>query len=117
MLRLLDRRFGGLTDDRRSQIQTLALLQIEDLTDALLDFTTLADLDNWLHHFTTQVDRLTQQVVTQMGEIPPELLLKLQRLSLAQMTELIVVLPSFTQFAQLETWLDAQQRAEAQQFE
>ncbi|MDW8203361.1 MAG: DUF4351 domain-containing protein, partial [Cyanobacteriota bacterium SKYGB_h_bin112] len=71
VLRLLNRRFGTLSADRRSQIQTLALLQLEDLTDALLDFTSLADLDQWLHNLATQIDCLTQQITTQLGDLPP----------------------------------------------
>ena len=110
VLRWLDRHFGTLASDRRTQIQTLALLQIEDLADALLDFTTLADLESWLQQLTTQLDQLSQQVMAQLGEITPDLELKLRQLSWSQMAALRLLLPSFNQVPELETWLDAQAR-------
>lgn len=48
VLRLLTRRFGDITSDLRSQIQSLTLDQLETLGEALLDFTEPADLVNWL---------------------------------------------------------------------
>lgn len=46
-LRLLKRRLGNIPDELLSQVQGLSLVQIEDLCDVLLDFTTLADLEGW----------------------------------------------------------------------
>jgi predicted transposase/invertase (TIGR01784 family) len=48
ILRLLTRRLGGLSPETRLQIQSLALSQLEALADALLDFSQLSDLENWL---------------------------------------------------------------------
>lgn len=48
MLRLLRRQLGNLTADLESRLQTLTLLQVEALADALLDFTTVSDLETWL---------------------------------------------------------------------
>ena len=47
-LRLLRRKFGNLTADLDTRLQTLPLSQIEALVDALLDFTSLSDLEAWL---------------------------------------------------------------------
>ena len=47
-LRLLRRKFGNLTADLDSCLQTLPLSQIEALVDALFDFTSLSDLETWL---------------------------------------------------------------------
>lgn len=47
ILRLLNRRVGNI-DTLLSQIQGLSLEQLEALGDALLDFSTLADLEGWL---------------------------------------------------------------------
>ena len=47
-LRLLARRFGLLGEATQAQIEGLDLKGLEALTDALLDFTTLADLEAWL---------------------------------------------------------------------
>lgn len=48
VLRLLNRRVGNIPDTLVSQIQALSVEQLEALGDALLDFSTLADLEGWL---------------------------------------------------------------------
>ncbi len=39
---------GELSPEVRDRIQSLSLIQLEALGEALLDFTTIADLLNWL---------------------------------------------------------------------
>nr|WP_263970903.1 DUF2887 domain-containing protein [Leptolyngbya sp. NIES-2104] len=47
--RLLDRRLGQeLSESLRSRLSTLPLPLLEDLGEALLDFTTVSDLEQWL---------------------------------------------------------------------
>jgi Domain of unknown function (DUF4351) len=48
ILRQLTRRIGNVSPTIRSQIQSLPLAQLESLGEALLDFTSVADLDRWL---------------------------------------------------------------------
>jgi hypothetical protein len=48
ILRLLNRQVGALTPEIESQIRTLSLSQLEALGDALLSFSSSADLQNWL---------------------------------------------------------------------
>ncbi|MBN3939838.1 Rpn family recombination-promoting nuclease/putative transposase [Nostoc sp. NMS9] len=48
ILRLLNRRVGNIPDTLLSQIQQLSVEQLEALGDALLDFSTLADLEGCL---------------------------------------------------------------------
>lgn len=48
VLRQLQRRVGELPPQVRGRIQTLSLEQLESLGEALLDFTALEDLLNWL---------------------------------------------------------------------
>ncbi len=48
VVRLLGKRFGEVPGDLRSQISNLPLTVLEDLSEALLDFTSLADLQSWL---------------------------------------------------------------------
>jgi hypothetical protein len=43
-------RLDSLPDSRRAQIEQLALPQLEALSEALLDFQTLADLETWLQN-------------------------------------------------------------------
>lgn len=47
VLRQLNRRLGAVPDEFLSQIQVLSLAQLEDLSEALLDFSTVADLEAW----------------------------------------------------------------------
>ncbi|WP_017651094.1 DUF4351 domain-containing protein [Fortiea contorta] len=46
--RLLNRRFGSLTPQLQERIQSLSVAELEDLGEALLDFSTVADLEAWL---------------------------------------------------------------------
>jgi predicted transposase/invertase (TIGR01784 family) len=48
VLRQLGRRFGEIPESSRKKIQTLALENLEDLSEALLDFEETRDLQNWL---------------------------------------------------------------------
>jgi hypothetical protein len=48
ILRQLTRRFDRLPESLQSQIEALSLSQLESLGDALLNFTNLADLQEWL---------------------------------------------------------------------
>jgi Domain of unknown function (DUF4351) len=48
ILRQLTRRIGMIVPNIESQIVTLSIAQLESLGEALLDFSTAADLDEWL---------------------------------------------------------------------
>jgi predicted transposase/invertase (TIGR01784 family) len=48
ILRQLTRRVGILPSEIRSQVESLTLEQLESLGEALLDFSSSADLDEWL---------------------------------------------------------------------
>jgi predicted transposase YdaD len=48
---LILRLFGPLTSEREARITALPLERLEDLGEALLDFTTSADLDSWLARY------------------------------------------------------------------
>jgi predicted transposase/invertase (TIGR01784 family) len=48
ILRQLPRRVGDLTPALRLQVQALSLPQLESLGEALLDFTRVEDLEQWL---------------------------------------------------------------------
>jgi predicted transposase YdaD len=49
IIRLLKRRCGVLSPNQEAQIRSLDLNQLESLGEALLDFTTIADLEAWLN--------------------------------------------------------------------
>ncbi|WP_372726698.1 DUF4351 domain-containing protein [Nostoc sp. TCL26-01] len=48
ILRLITRRVGELPQEMSDRLNTLSLEQLENLGEALLDFTSLADLVLWL---------------------------------------------------------------------
>jgi predicted transposase/invertase (TIGR01784 family) len=48
ILRLLTRRVGNVSGELVSRINSLSLVQLEELGEALLDFTMVADLEVWL---------------------------------------------------------------------
>jgi heme oxygenase len=47
ILRQLNRRVGMLTPQLQERIQNLSTMELEDLGEALLDFTSLRDLKVW----------------------------------------------------------------------
>jgi predicted transposase YdaD len=48
VLTLLDRKVGQLSSPIREKIEALKLDRLQGLSTDLLDFTSLADLENWL---------------------------------------------------------------------
>jgi predicted transposase YdaD len=46
--RLLTKRFGELTDDIRGSVTALSLESLEELSEALLDFDSLSELNTWI---------------------------------------------------------------------
>ncbi|MEA3644164.1 MAG: DUF4351 domain-containing protein [Lamprobacter sp.] len=48
ILRLLRRRLGTLSKTQQARVQALSVDQLEDLIEALLAFSTIADLETWL---------------------------------------------------------------------
>ena len=48
VFRQLTRRIGSIVPEQETQIRSLSLTQLEDLGEALLDFTQPSDLEDWL---------------------------------------------------------------------
>lgn len=46
--RQLSRRVGSLSPELQLRVEALALTQLENLAEALLDFEPIADLETWL---------------------------------------------------------------------
>jgi predicted transposase YdaD len=49
VMRLLNRKIGLMAPDVEERIRNLTVTQLENLAEALLDFTTPEDLVNWLN--------------------------------------------------------------------
>jgi predicted transposase YdaD len=50
IFRIITKKLGEISSDDRSTIELLSIDQLEALGEALLDFTDLQDLQNWLSH-------------------------------------------------------------------
>ena len=50
VLRQLNRRIGGISPELSPKIRSLSLEQLENLGEALLDFQSLQDLEQWLEN-------------------------------------------------------------------
>jgi hypothetical protein len=48
IIRLLNRRIGEIESSLIQRVQALSIEQLEELGEALLDFTSIEDLENWL---------------------------------------------------------------------
>ena len=48
LLRQLHRRVGAISPDRRERVLSLSFERLEGLGDALLEFSSLSELDAWL---------------------------------------------------------------------
>jgi predicted transposase YdaD len=53
ILRQLKKRFGTLAEDTRVLISALPLSALEELSEALLDFSDITDLQSWLANHST----------------------------------------------------------------
>ena len=52
VIRLLTKRFGNLSENSLNTVKALTIEHSEALSEALLDFTSLEDLENWLNHYS-----------------------------------------------------------------
>ncbi|GCL41249.1 hypothetical protein NIES80_09430 [Dolichospermum planctonicum] len=48
IIRQLNRRIGEIESSLIQKVQALSVEQLEELGEALLDFTSIGDLENWL---------------------------------------------------------------------
>ncbi len=49
VIRLLNRRIGNIDESLIERIKRLSIEQLENLGEALLDFSSVADLETWLN--------------------------------------------------------------------
>jgi len=98
ILRLLTRRIGELPERIQMPIAQLTLTQLEALGEALLEFTTMADLITWL-------------LTCRCGELSAQVMVQISHLTQAQMEALGEVLLGFVTIADLESWLQAVRRS------
>jgi hypothetical protein len=52
VLRQLTRRIGAIAPDTQAQLRSLSITRLEDLGEALLDFSQVSDLEDWLKSYS-----------------------------------------------------------------
>jgi hypothetical protein len=113
--RLLGRRLGDLPEVWRDRLATLGLPPLEELAEALLDFQSLADLQDWWQLWQEQQGQVLGALVEHLGQPldswEPSLLTQVQRLSRQQLTDLQEDLPGLNSLEDLATWCEPGQTA------
>jgi predicted transposase/invertase (TIGR01784 family) len=108
VLKLLTRRIRTLPDQTREQIYFLSLPQLEALGEALLDFTTLQDLEDWLAHQQANIAKLLESLRGKFGELLPDDLFEVRQLSPEAVASLETELVNWSDKNELTAWLAAQ---------
>jgi len=110
--RLLTRRLGKVDSLLMERIRGLSTEQLEELAEALLVFSSVADLMAW---FTQQERReaeialILRQLTQQLGEVDSSLIEQIRRLSTEQLEALGIALLDFSEMADLVAWLEQQE--------
>ena len=108
--RQLRRRLGDLPEVWRDRLATLGLSPLEELAEALLDFQSLADLQDWWQLWQEQQGQVLAALVAHLGQPldswEPPLLAQVQRLGRQQLTTLQEDLPRLSSLADLAAWCE-----------
>jgi predicted transposase YdaD len=116
--RQLPRRIGTVAPELQQRLLQLSVSQLEDLTEALLDFEEPNDLIAWLDRVeATRIEErqeealamIYRQLPRRIGTVAPELQQRLLRLSVPQLEDLGEALLDFSGPEDLIAWLDALQ--------
>jgi hypothetical protein len=113
--RQLRRRLGDLPEVWRDRLATLGLGPLEELAEALLDFQSLADLQDWWQLWQEQQGQVLAALVEHLGQPldswDPSLVNQVQRLGRQELTTLQEDLPGLNSLADLAAWCEqAKQR-------
>ena len=95
ILRLLKRRVGEIDPMLQEQIRGLSTLALEELAEALLDFSNVADLMAWFaqqERREGQVNLILRQLTQRLGEVDSSLIEQIRRLSSEQLEALGIAL-------------------------
>jgi hypothetical protein len=108
--RQLRRRLGDLPEVWRDRLATLGLSPLEELAEALLDFQSLADLQDWWQLWQEQQGQVLAALVAHLGQPldswEPPLLAQVQRLGRQQLTTLQEDLPRLSSLEDLAAWCE-----------
>jgi predicted transposase/invertase (TIGR01784 family) len=110
--RLLRRRLGEVNSLLMERIRGLSTEQLEELAEALLDFSNAADLMAWFdqqERREVEIALITRQLTRRLGEVDPSLSDRIRRLSNLALEALGIALLDFSEVADLVAWLQQQE--------
>ncbi len=110
--RLLTRRLGEVNSLLMERIRGLSTEQLEELAEALLDFSNAADLMAWFdqqERREVEIALITRQLTRRLGEVDPSLSDRIRRLSTLALEALGIALLDFSEMADLVAWLQQQE--------
>jgi predicted transposase/invertase (TIGR01784 family) len=110
--RQLTRRLGEIDSSVIERVRGLSIEQLEELGEALLDFSEAADLVVWFEQQERregEVALIVRQLTRRLGEVESSLIEKIQRLSTEQLEELGVELLDFSEVDDLLAWFEQQE--------
>lgn len=107
--RLIERRLGKVEPALIERVRELPPEQLEALGVALLDFSEVRDLVDWLDQQQPragEVNLIIRQLKRRLGEVEPVLIERVRRLPIAQLEALAEALLDFSEVADLVDWLE-----------
>jgi hypothetical protein len=106
-MRLLKRKVGELNPEVEAKVRELPDSQLEALSEALLDFTSINNLVYWFdrHNDRGLISIILRQLQRKVGELEPEVEAQVRELEVAQLEELSEALLDFEQMGDLTDWL------------
>ena len=112
ILRQLERRFGSLDEVVWAYIRSLELEQLQELSEVLLDFAELSDLENWLRQQgfrdrrKESINEITLRMARQrFGALNEMTLAHIRAMTFEEHREFVIALPDFASRSELENWL------------
>ena len=116
--RQLPRRIGPVAIELQQRLLQLSVSQLEELGEALLDFSRPEDLIAWLEQISRRTEQeeasaaIYHEVLHRIGMVTPELRQRLSQLSISQMDELQEALSfDFSRPEHIVAWLDRQEQS------
>jgi BMFP domain-containing protein YqiC len=107
VMRLLKRKVGELNPEIETKVRELSETQLEALSEALLDFTSINSLVYWFdrHNDRGLISIILRQLQRKVGELEPEVEAQVRELQVAQLEELSEALLDFEDIEDLTDWL------------
>ncbi|HBL58444.1 MAG TPA: hypothetical protein DDZ80_07985 [Cyanobacteria bacterium UBA8803] len=110
--RQLKWRLGKLEPSLMARVRSLSIALLEVLGVALLDFSEVTDLVDWLKRNDpreAQATLVTRQLTRRFGQVKPALFERVYQLSIEQLESLGEALLDFSEVENLVTWLEQQE--------